>query len=76
MYEMVRKFVHNGEPHPNVIILVVKDEKKLHKVSEEIPLPHVHFTEPDHNDTLTAIAFAPVYGKDRKHFARFMLMQP
>ena len=54
-------------PHPSVIVLMVKDEKKLKKLETELfNAGHIHyevFREPNMNNEITAIATGQTEGR-------------
>lgn len=63
--------------HPSVIYVVVKSEKKLKAVSEELCEQGIRFTmfrEPMFENQLTAIYTEPLEGERRAYLQRFMLM--
>jgi hypothetical protein len=72
--ESSRKFLKQGDEHPSVIILVVKDEKRLHKLANDVPYKFVKFFEPDIGNQMTAIATEPIAGEQRDFFKRFQLL--
>lgn len=64
--------------HPNVILLVVKDEDSLYSARRHLrdhQLPSVAFHEPDIGNKLTAIASGPVCGHERRHFRGYQLLR-
>jgi len=63
---------------PNVIVLGVKDEAKLHSVIEELVLHkvgHAPFREPDMGNQITAVATSPIYEESRKLFRKYKLLK-
>lgn len=64
--------------HPSVIIIGVKNEKKLHQVRQfliENSIQHAHFYERDLDDELTALATEPICGDRRRLFRKFQLLK-
>ena len=72
--ESSRKFLPINAEHPSVIILIVKNQKKLIKISEHMDLEHVVFREPDIGNEMTAIASRPVMGDEREYFKKYQLL--
>lgn len=72
--ESARHFVSDGEEHPSVIILIVKNEAKLIKLYDKIPYDCISFEEPDIGNQMTAIATRPLCGKERDFFKRYQLL--
>ena len=75
--EAAREFIKEGDEHPSVIVLVVKNENKLIRTINELEgkVNFKIFREPDQNNAITALASEPVIGEQRKLFARFQLLQ-
>ena len=65
--------------HPSVIYIIVKDEKKLKKVAEDLLEEGINFTvfrepmEPFGNE-MTAIYTEPLEGEKRRYLQKFQLM--
>lgn len=76
LIESSRHFIKKDDMHPSVIICEVKSEHKLKMVMEELngKINYKEFREPDKNNEITAIASEPLYGDQRKIFARFQLI--
>ena len=65
--------------HPHLVILGVKNEKKLDQALEyleENGIRHYGYREPDYDDSLTAIATEPLQGDVRKLFKKWQLLKP
>lgn len=64
-------------PHPHLVVLGIKNQEKLAKISREIEdeglLIH-RFYEPDGNEGLTAFATQPIVQEQRKLFRKYMLL--
>jgi len=66
------------DSHPNVIVLVVKSEHKLLEVAEKLQTLGIifkEFREPDIGNQMTALATIPLFGENRKFFAKFQLFR-
>lgn len=72
--ESGRRYLKEGEEHPSVIILIVKNERKLIELQDKIPYDHVVFREPDIGNQVTAIATKPLVGEEREFFKRYQLL--
>lgn len=75
--EMTKRYQPKG--HPSVIYVVVKNEKKLQQVIQELTELGIQFSifrEPDEpfNNNITAICTEPLIGKQRKTLKRFQLL--
>jgi hypothetical protein len=64
-----------GEIHPSVIILSIKNERKLQKIANELKVKYRPFFEPDIGNQLTAIATEPISGEDRNMFRKYNLIK-
>ncbi len=76
--EAARTYLAHADDHPHLVMLVVKDEKRLLRLEDELKSEGIQFTsfiEPDIGHKLTAIASAPLNGDERKHFAKFQMMR-
>lgn len=65
------------EQHPNVIVLGIKDEKRLASIRDELNrhgIGHIPFHEPDMDNSLTSIATEPVDGLRRNYFRKYRLL--
>ena len=76
--ESTRKYLSDGDEHPSVIILIVKNERKLIEVQARLKydhdIEHIVFEEPDIGNQMTALATTPLCGDDRDIFKRFQLL--
>lgn len=74
--EVARNHIGKDSDHPSVIICEVKSEDKLKMVMKELDgkVNYKAFQEPDIGNQYTAIASEPLYGDQRKAFARFQLI--
>jgi hypothetical protein len=63
-----------------VIFVVVKNEKKLLEVVEELSAQGIEFSafrEPDEpfNNSMTAVCTEPLHGERRTYLSKFMLLK-
>jgi peptidyl-tRNA hydrolase len=75
--EVARKHISSDEEHPHLVIAGVSSEVHLQNAYSRLKAHGVTvepFYEADIGDELTAIASAPISGKDRHHFRRFNLI--
>ncbi len=76
--EIARNYLTPDQEHPSVIIVVVKNEARLLKLTEDLKTAGITFKafrEPDIDNALTAIATVPLYGDQRTFFKRFQLLR-
>lgn len=80
-HSSIEYFRHNEvENHPSVIYILVKDEKKLRKVMNQIldlGIDFAIFREPmqPYDDSITSICTEPISGDDRNFFKKFQLLK-
>lgn len=72
--ETTRKFINKTDEHPSVIILIVKNERRLLRLCSELEIDHITFREPDIGNEMTAIATKPLIGEERAYFKKYQLM--
>lgn len=76
--ETGRQNVHKLDEHPTVVLLGVKDEKALVRVCAKLDkhfLTYCAFTEPDLNNSLTAVATQLIQEEDRHLFKKYDLLK-
>jgi hypothetical protein len=62
---------------PNLVLLGISSESGLYSVVDSLQslgIPHKSFREPDLNDSVTAVATAPLDSSLRRHFRRYKLI--
>jgi hypothetical protein len=73
--EMIRRgFLPTHLDHPNLVVVGIDHEDKLHRTLHKIKQSGVEcipFIEPDRNDELTAFATEPIQGERRHLFRRY-----
>ena len=75
--EAARELLSPDQEHPHLVITVVKNEAKLKRLAETLTeknIKHKIFIEPDIGHQVTAIATAPISGKDREMFRHYQLL--
>jgi len=76
-YEMGR-FFKEGERHPSVVLIKLKNEKELLKLEnylKKIDLNFKSFVEPYYNHSLTSISVEPISSEQRHLFKKYQLMK-
>lgn len=76
--EAARHLSRQDDTIPNLIVLGVPDQSGLDAAVSRLRdagVPLCVFTEPDIGGQPTALATAPVYGRDRKLFREFRLIK-
>lgn len=72
------RYIEEGDEHPSVILLKVKDESGINKL-ENILLNHKinykTFREPNNNNEKTALATKPVSEDNRFIFKKYQLLK-
>ena len=66
------------EDHPYLVLLAVKNEAELHRVTKHLVehgVRFVHFYENDLDGQLTAIASEPILGDRRRIFRKFQCLK-
>lgn len=74
--EMARR-IPDIIPHPHLVVLGIKNQEKLAKISREIEEQGIvvnRFYEPDNNEGLTAFATQPIIEEQRHLFRKYMLL--
>ncbi len=73
--EMVRQgFLPSHLDHPNLVVVGIDNEAKLHRTLQKIleqGVRCVPFIEPDRDDEMTAFATEPIFSDRRHLFRRF-----
>lgn len=73
--EMVRRgYLPSHYDHPNLVVIGIDNEPKLHRTLDKIRTGGVEcipFHESDRSDELTAFATEPVVGERRQMFRRY-----
>lgn len=71
-------FGEHKQTHPHLVVCAVQNERELEESFERLKtagVPCCAYREDDMDDSLTAIATAPLRGKQRKPLKRFKLLR-
>jgi hypothetical protein len=77
VWELVR--LRGETTTPNLVLIGLPNRRSLEKTAAQLSLrniPHLEWCEPDWNDEFTAIATAPLRGRDRDFFKKYRLYTP
>lgn len=76
--EVARKNILDCMDHPHLVVIGIKNERKLEKVLAELECAGIicrGFSEPDIGNQLTAFATQPIVDDQKKIFERFCLLK-
>lgn len=76
--EMAKSYMKPDTYHPNLVICMVRNSRKLEEVAErleEANITYKPFYDSDDGNGMTALATAPLVGEQRMFFNKFMLLK-